>query len=96
MVSTIKVCMGSSCFARGNAKNLQLIQKFITENNLDAEVELSGLRCCNDCSQGPNISIDEISYTHIDNGTLLDILEKHFHKKSEAVTHEQVKPEGEE
>lgn len=28
MASTIKVCMGSSCFARGNNKNLQVIQRF--------------------------------------------------------------------
>ena len=57
MVSTIKVCMGSSCFARGNSKNLQLIQKFISERNLDAEIELTGLRCCDKCSKGPNITI---------------------------------------
>lgn len=82
MGSSIKVCMGSSCFARGNAKNLQLIQKFICENNLDAEIELSGLRCCDKCSKGPNITIDDIEYNNIDTGTLLDILEKHFKLKN--------------
>ena len=78
MSSTIKVCMGSSCFARGNAKNLQLIQKFLNENNLEAEVTLTGLRCCDKCSKGPNLSIDDVEYNNIDSGTLLDILEKHF------------------
>lgn len=80
MTSTIKVCMGSSCFARGNAKNLKLIQKFLEDNQLEAEVELTGLRCCDNCSKGPNISIDEEDFNNIDQGTLLDILEKHFHK----------------
>ena len=80
MSSTIKVCMGSSCFACGNAKNLKLIQKFIEDNNLEAEVELTGLRCCDNCSKGPNISIDDTDYNNIDQGSLLDILEKHFHK----------------
>ena len=80
MSSTIKVCMGSSCFARGNAKNLKLIQKFIEDNNLEAEVELTGLRCCDNCSKGPNISIDDTDYNNIDQGSLLDILDKHFHK----------------
>lgn len=80
MSSTIKVCMGSSCFARGNAKNLKLIQKFIEDNNLEAEVELTGLRCCDNCSKGPNISINDTDYNNIDQGSLLDILEKHFHK----------------
>ena len=60
MTSTIKVCMGSSCFARGNIQNLQLIQNYLKENNLEAEVELVGLRCCDKCSQGPNITIDDV------------------------------------
>ena len=78
MTSTIKICMGSSCFARGNSKNLQIIQNFIEKNHLDAEIQLTGLRCCNNCSKGPNITIDETEYNNIDNGTLLDILEKHY------------------
>lgn len=45
MAHVIKVCMGSSCFARGNAKNLQLIQNFLEQNEIEAEVELTGLRC---------------------------------------------------
>lgn len=70
--------MGSSCFARGNSKNLQIIQNFIEKNHLDAEIQLTGLRCCNNCSKGPNITIDDTEYNNIDNGTLLDILEKHY------------------
>lgn len=78
MDSTIKVCMGSSCFARGNTKNLQLIQKFLADRGLEDTIELTGLRCCDDCSKGPNICIDDVEYNNIDPGTLLDILEKHF------------------
>lgn len=70
--------MGSSCFARGNSKNLQIIQDYIGKNNLDAEIELTGLRCCNNCSKGPNITIDEKEYNNLDSNTLLDILEKHY------------------
>ena len=77
MVS-VTICMGSSCFARGNSKNLQIIQNFIEKNHLDAEIQLTGLRCCNNCSKGPNITIDDTEYNNIDNGTLLDILEKHY------------------
>ena len=83
MTATIKVCMGSSCFARGNNKNLQLIQQFLESRGLDGEVELSGLRCCDKCSKGPNISIDGTEYNNVDQGTLLDILEKHFKASQE-------------
>ena len=80
MAHVIKVCMGSSCFARGNAKNLQLIQNFLEQNEIEAEVELTGLRCCNRCAVGPNITIDGVEYHNVDNGTLLDILQKNFRK----------------
>ena len=78
MASQIKICMGSSCFARGNAKNLQIIQDFLSKHQLEATIELSGLRCCNNCSKGPNINIDGTDYNNINSNTLLDILEKHF------------------
>lgn len=78
MAAQIKICMGSSCFARGNAKNLQIIQSFLTKHNLEAEIELSGLRCCNNCSKGPNINIDDVEYNNINSDALTDILEKHF------------------
>ena len=80
MAHIIKVCRGSSCFARGNAKNLQLIQNFLEQNNIEAEIELTGLRCCNQCSIGPNITIDDTEYHYIDSGSLLDTLEKKFLK----------------
>ena len=72
--------MGSSCFARGNAKNLQIIQNFIEQRGLDAEIELTGLRCCDKCSIGPNISIDNEEFHNLDQGSVLDILEHKFNK----------------
>ncbi|MBR1648362.1 MAG: (2Fe-2S) ferredoxin domain-containing protein [Alphaproteobacteria bacterium] len=78
MTHIIKVCMGSSCFARGNAKNLQIIQNFIEQHGLDAQVELTGLRCCGSCSAGPNIYIDDEAFHNLDQGSVLDILEHKF------------------
>lgn len=70
----IKICMGSSCFARGNQKNLDLIELFIEEHKLNAEIELVGSRCENRCSNGPNIEINGKLHNHIDSGNLIDIL----------------------
>lgn len=55
---TIKVCMGSSCFARGNAANLDYIEKFVKDNGLDAKIEVIGSRCENNCAVGPNVIIN--------------------------------------
>ena len=37
----ITVCMGSSCFARGNASNLEFIENYIKENGLEADIGLN-------------------------------------------------------
>ena len=78
MAKKIQVCMGSSCFSRGNNKNLQLITQYLKDNDFEAVVELSGLRCCNLCSKGPNVTIDGVEYNNVDCGTLIDILDKNF------------------
>lgn len=66
--------MGSSCFARGNDENLAFIEKYIDENNLDAEVEVIGSRCENICAKGPNIIIDGVKYYGVDKNKLMELM----------------------
>lgn len=54
----IEICMGSSCFARGNDRNLEVIERFLIRRGLVNEVALRGSRCNGRCSQGPNVTID--------------------------------------
>ncbi|NLN91865.1 MAG: (2Fe-2S) ferredoxin domain-containing protein [Candidatus Hydrogenedens sp.] len=75
---SIVICMGSSCFARGNKKNLALIEDFLETRNLSASIRLEGSHCASQCQSGPNIRIDGTLYQYVDTGMLLDILEKHF------------------
>ena len=70
----ITVCMGSSCFARGNDQNLEFIEKYIKENGLEAEIELAGNRCEGKCATGPNIIIDGVEYTEMNEEKLEKIL----------------------
>ena len=42
MKRKIVICMGSSCFARGNEENLRVIEDFLKSNNLQTDVLLSG------------------------------------------------------
>lgn len=71
----IKVCMGSSCFARGNMNNLEYIEKFISDNNLDTKIELVGEHCQNKCENGPHIFVDGVAYDEVDEEKLKSILE---------------------
>lgn len=74
----IVICMGSSCFARGNRKNLELVERFLLEHGLDIPVRLAGSRCENACQEGPNISINGVMYHQVDAGALIDLLNAHF------------------
>ncbi len=71
---SIKVCMGSSCFARGNLENLSFLENYIKENNLDADIELVGGLCQEKCSTGPNIYVDEVLHSEVNQDKLKDIL----------------------
>jgi len=53
----IVVCLGSSCFARGNSENLALIHEHIQRHGLNATVHLTGRLCQDECKQGPNLAI---------------------------------------
>ena len=58
--------MGSSCFARGNLQNLNFLENYIKDNNLDAEIELIGGLCEEKCESGPNIYINDKFYNEVD------------------------------
>ena len=75
MTTEIRICMGSACFARGNDKNAEIIEKYIKDNNLDAKVELYGARCENICGEGPNIYVGDKCISNVDEAKLKSILE---------------------
>ncbi len=55
---TVTVCMGSSCFSRGNSRNVEVIQNFVKDNGLEAKVEVSGCLCSGHCKDGPVLMIN--------------------------------------
>ena len=68
--------MGSSCFARGNDENLEFLEQYIKENNLEAEVEVIGSRCENICTHGTNIIIDGVQHYGVDKKKLKELLDE--------------------
>ena len=73
---TITVCMGSSCFARGNAENLSFIENFVKEKGLDAAIDLCGSRCENKCATGPHVKIGDKLYSGVTPEMLKVVLNK--------------------
>jgi NADH:ubiquinone oxidoreductase subunit E len=77
----IRICLGSSCAARGNTRHLDLLRRYLALHGLDARVELGGGLCAGLCRKGPNLSIDGTVYHGVDEPGLLDILNHVFRKE---------------
>jgi NADH:ubiquinone oxidoreductase subunit E len=71
----IRLCMGSSCYARGNDQILDIINTFLKENNLTEKVDFRGHLCQGNCNGGPNLSIGETKYPGVSPSSIGMILE---------------------
>jgi NADH:ubiquinone oxidoreductase subunit E len=54
----MQICLGSSCFSRGNKEVVRFIREYLRKNHLDDRVIFSGARCLGHCSNGPNLVIN--------------------------------------
>lgn len=75
-MNEIKICMGSSCYARGNDENIETLENYINEHKEDSKIELIGLRCTNKCEKGPVIIINGKEYCNISYLELKKILKE--------------------
>ena len=73
----IVVCLGSSCFARGNSENLVIINQFMQSLGLKASVRLTGKLCQDQCKQGPNLIIGGEFHHNVTAARLRELLEQH-------------------
>lgn len=74
----IVVCMGSSCYSRGNDQTLNVIRDYLIENKLDNQVSFKGELCSCNCKNGPNLRIGNSIYNNIDSISVISILEDYF------------------
>jgi NADH:ubiquinone oxidoreductase subunit E len=75
----IIICLGSSCFARGNKNLLRIIQRFINQRGLSEKVFFKGDHCFGDCSIGPNIKIGGKVYNQVSEENIHHILSEALH-----------------
>lgn len=61
----VTICMGSSCFARGNSRNLEAVRAWLAAHGREAEVALKGCRCGGKCGDGPNVWIGGVCHSGV-------------------------------
>ena len=74
----IKICMGSSCYSRGNQENLERIERFLSEHQLRYDIDLRGSRCEGLCSDGPIIEINGQIHGGVTVDTIDELLKQQF------------------
>ncbi len=53
----IKICLGSSCFSRGNHELVPVIRRYLMAKKLEDKVSFSGDHCTKECLKGPNMQV---------------------------------------
>ena len=74
----IKICLGSSCFSRGNRELVEVVQKYIRANNIEDKVAFSGDHCTSVCHDGPNIRIAGRLISNVTLANIIAILDKNL------------------
>lgn len=77
----ITICMGSSCFSRGNNQNLEAINAWLRAHGKEAEIRLKGCRCGGKCGEGPNVWINETCHSDVTAEKIPALLEAVFTKE---------------
>ena len=70
------ICLGSSCFSRGNKEVVSFIREYLKRNHLEDKVVFRGARCMGHCSNGPNLRINDIITEGVTLAKIEGILEK--------------------
>jgi NADH:ubiquinone oxidoreductase subunit E len=74
----IVICLGSSCFARGNKQTVQVIQDYLKKNKLESQVYYHGNHCFGKCDKGPFVKIDGKLFESVNKDNIIEILDKTF------------------
>ncbi len=74
--NTIVICMGSSCLARGNGRNLEIIEQYLFRKQIKDKVIVKGTLCEEECTQGPNIIINGKIFHKVCSSDVEKILER--------------------
>jgi len=74
------ICLGSSCFSRGNKEVVTFIREYLKKNHIDDRVIFKGARCMGNCSNGPNLRINNTLREGVTLSRIEQILEKELAK----------------
>ena len=72
----IVICLGSSCFSRGNKQLVKTVDHFLQKHNLNSKVNFRGAHCMEMCDKGPVLKIQDEFFTSVNVTNIIEILSK--------------------
>jgi NADH:ubiquinone oxidoreductase subunit E len=76
----VVICLGSSCFARGNKLLVRIVNDYLRDRNLVSDVRFHGERCFGHCSVGPSLKLEGKLMEKLDEESVIAILDEFFEK----------------
>jgi len=74
----VVICLGSSCFARGNKQLVKIVTDYLRDRNLLNEVRFHGERCFGQCAVGPSLKLDGDLIERLDEDSVIVLLDEFF------------------
>jgi len=54
----VTICIGSSCHLKGSRQIVEQMQDLIADNHLKDKIDLSGVFCMGNCTEGVCVTVD--------------------------------------
>ncbi|QKG79547.1 (2Fe-2S) ferredoxin domain-containing protein [Tenuifilum thalassicum] len=70
----IVICLGSSCFSRGNRETLEVIKSYLKTKKIEDKVVFKGQLCTESCNKGPVIWINNQKFEAVTQNNVVSIL----------------------
>lgn len=74
----VVICLGSSCFARGNKQLVKVVNDYLRDRNLLNDVRFHGQRCFGQCAVGPSMKLDDKLLERLDEESVVTLLDEFF------------------
>ena len=81
----IIICLGSSCFARGNRKTVKLINDYLKNHNLLGLVHFHGGHCFGRCDKGPVLKLGVEFHENLSMESVNTLLDNFFNDAFKSV-----------
>jgi len=74
----VTVCLGSSCFSRGNRDLVTFVQDYLEKYQLHERVNFKGGHCFGACNKGPVVVINGVQHYALTRERLAALLNESF------------------